>query len=210
MGREYTLSNESSVSLVKTPVIRLNPWKPRDIRNKAQCYNRRRRGKLSVVSVYITAHWRLYAWNYAFSTTVVSLQLGFGTWQCYKYSTNETVREAFGWGVPVAKFGAGALYPTFFFLVLSMSRWLATICRYFGSQKYLNWDRHRYFHIRMAIMALVLSLLHTCGHVMGTFPTAMQAEHRQVVRGLIGTKIEHINWTSFFLSRPGGLVWRHS
>lgn len=184
---------------------RLNPRELRDIQNKPQGNNRRttRRNILPVVSVYITAHWRLYVWNYAFSTTVISLQLGFGAWQCYKYGTNEAVREAFGWGVPVAKFGAGALYPTFFFLVLSMSRWLATLCRYFGSQKYLNWDRHRYFHIRMAIMTLVLSLLHTCGHVMGTFPTAVQAEHREAVRDLIGTKIEHINWRSLLLSRPG-------
>lgn len=158
---------------------------------------------MSLWPVYITTLWRLYGWSYAFSALVLAMQLGFGGWQCYKYSTNEAVRAAFGWGVPVAKFGGGALYPTLFFLILSMSRWLATIGRYFGIHKYLNWDRHRYFHIRMAVMALVLSLLHTFGHVTGTIPTAVQSGHHHAVEDLIGAKMQHIDWPSFLLSRPG-------
>lgn len=201
MRREYANSNESTISLVKSTINSSHPQHLRYAKPKSECQNAR--GKLSIVPVCLTTHWRLYAWNYAFLAGVISLQLGFGVWQCYKYSSNEAVREAFGWGVPVAKFGAGALYPTFFFLVLSMSRWLATICRYVGGQKYLNWDRNRYFHIRMAVMALVLSILHTCGHIMGTIPSAVQTEHRQAVTDLVGTKIKHIDWTSFLLSRPG-------
>ncbi|KEF52972.1 uncharacterized protein A1O9_10879 [Exophiala aquamarina CBS 119918] len=201
MWRGYANSNESIASLVKSTINTSHPQQLRYVLPKSEYQEAR--GRFSLVPVYITTHWRLYAWNYAFSAAVLSLQLGFGAWQCYKYSTNEAVREAFGWGVPVAKFGAGALYPTIFFLVLSMSRWLATICRYVGGQRYLNWDRNRYFHIRMAVMALVLSLLHTCGHIMGTIPSAVQPEHRQAVTELIGTKIKHVDWTGILLSRPG-------
>lgn len=155
------------------------------------------------VWAYAIAHWRLYSWSYTFSIGVVLLQISFGVWQCYKYATNELVVAAFGWGPAVAKLAAGALYPTFFFLVLSMSRWLATVSRYFSSREYVNWDRYRYFHIRMAITALALSILHTCGHVFGTFPNALKPDHREAVDRLIGSKMSHISWAQFLLSRPG-------
>ena len=201
MWRAYANSNESIVSLVTSTVRSPRPQSLQDVQPGSKFQDERR--KFSYPPAYITTHWRLYSRDYVVSASVVSLQLGFGIWQCYKYSTNEAVKEAFGWGVPVAKFAAGALYPTFVLLILSMSRWLATIGRHTRGQKYLNWDRNRYFHVRMAIMALVLSLLHACGHIMGTIPSAVQTEHRQAVKNVIGSKVQHLDWMSFLLSRLG-------
>lgn len=154
-------------------------------------------------SAYILAHWRLYVWSYTFSAIVIALQLMSGIWQCYKYATSQPVIAAFGYGPAVAKFATGALYPTFFFMVLSMSRWLATIARHFGFARFVNWDRYRFFHIRMAVTALILSMLHTCGHVFGTFPTALKEEHRAAAEQLLAGKMHGLSWTTFIISRPG-------
>ncbi|KAK0527022.1 hypothetical protein OC842_005001 [Tilletia horrida] len=101
---------------------------------------------------------------------VISLQIGFGLWQGLTYVNNAPVRRALGWGVIVAKFSAGALYPTLFFMLLSMSRWIATLLRRsYTLSRFINADFHQGFHVRMAIVGLLLATLHAIGHLTGTF-----------------------------------------
>lgn len=95
----------------------------------------------------LIARWRVNKSDWLFTIFVVALQLGFGLWQCYKYTRNSGDREAFGPGLAVAKASAGALYPTMFFLIISMSRWTVTLLR---NSSYLsgvvNFDKFRSFH----------------------------------------------------------------
>jgi dual oxidase len=70
----------------------------------------------------LRAYWEVHGPEWGFIVLVVSLQLAFGIWQMVKYITDMRYRHAFGWGVVLAKTSAGALYPTLFFLVISMSR----------------------------------------------------------------------------------------
>ena len=70
----------------------------------------------------IRAYWAVRGPDVLFVALVVSMQLAFGVWQLVKYVTEMQYRAAFGWGVVLAKTCAGALYPTMFFLLLSMSR----------------------------------------------------------------------------------------
>ncbi|KAK5955294.1 hypothetical protein OHC33_003976 [Knufia fluminis] len=152
----------------------------------------------------LITRWRVNKSDWIFTAFVVALQLTFGVWQCYKYSTNVAVQNAFGWGVGLAKFSAGALYPTLFFLILSMSRWLVTLLR---NSAYLsgviNFDKFRSFHIRMAICAFVLSLLHTIGHVSGTLVHGSDPKFRVAVLELLGNKFEEISYAAFVFSLPG-------
>lgn len=133
--------------------------------------------KLRVTDRLIT-RWRVNRSDWLFTTFVVALQAVIGGLQCYKYSVNAEIHEALGWGVGIAKACAGALYPTMFFLILSMSRWTATLLR---NSTYLsgviNFDKFRSFHIRMAICAFVLSLLHHMsftGHIPAWQSTEIQ------------------------------------
>jgi hypothetical protein len=59
-------------------------------------------------------------------------------------------------------------YPTMFFLVLSMSRYLSTFARksYYFS-RFINWDLSQSFHIKMSIVALFFASLHAIGHLTG-------------------------------------------
>jgi respiratory burst oxidase len=60
---------------------------------------------------------------------VVALQVAIGLWQMVIYIRKPLVRAAFGWGVILAKASAGVLYPTLFFMLLSMSRHFSTFLR---------------------------------------------------------------------------------
>jgi len=152
----------------------------------------------------LVARWRMNKSDWLFTAFVVFLQLFFGCWQCYKYSQNAGVHKALGWGVGVAKGCAGALYPTMFFLILSMSRWTVTLLR---NSAYLsgviNFDKFRSFHIRMAICAFVLSLGHTIGHLSGTFAHGSNAKYRVAVVQLLGKKFQDVTYEAFIYSLPG-------
>lgn len=62
----------------------------------------------------------------------------------------------------------GPRYPTMFFLIMSMSRYLSTIARksYYLS-RFINWDLSRTFHIIMAIATIVFGTCHSVGHLTG-------------------------------------------
>lgn len=152
----------------------------------------------------LIARWRVNRSDWVFTTFVVTLQVFVGVWQCYKYATNNSVQEALGWGVALAKTSAGALYPTMFFLILSMSRWSVTLMRnsaYLSSV--INFDKCRSFHIRMAICAFCLSVVHTIGHLSGTFLHGSQAAYRLAVVDVLGNKYREVTYDEFIFSLPG-------
>ena len=74
----------------------------------------------------LRAYWAVHGPVICFLAFVVALQLAFGLWQMIIYINNSAVRAALGWGVILAKACAGVLYPTLFFMLLSMSRHFAT------------------------------------------------------------------------------------
>ncbi|KAK9896768.1 hypothetical protein P389DRAFT_83871 [Cystobasidium minutum MCA 4210] len=116
------------------------------------------------------AYWSVKGPEVAFLAFVGASIVGCSLWQGLKYALNVQARAAFSYGLVVAKFCAGAMYPTFFFMILSMSRWFATFCRksYLVS-RFINWDLSRTFHIRLSCLALFLSLAHALSHLTGTF-----------------------------------------
>jgi respiratory burst oxidase len=117
-----------------------------------------------------SAWWSVKGPEMAFLAVVLALVIGFSVWQGLKYGLNQRARTALSVGLVVAKFSAGAMYPTFFFLIVSMSRWLATLCRKsYLISRFVNWDHSRSFHIQMSCLALLLALTHTIGHLSGTF-----------------------------------------
>lgn len=152
----------------------------------------------------IKAAWEVQGPEYVFFSMVVSLQLGLGIWQCLKYALNDDVQAAFGWGVALAKFSAGALYATLFFLLLSMSRWYSTFMRrFYYVSRFINWDRGQSFHILMSIEALVLATTHAIGHLSGTFVFGSRPTRQQAVGALLGPDAVPRPYVVYVRSLPG-------
>lgn len=59
-------------------------------------------------------------------------------------------------------------YPTMFFLITSMSRYLSTFARksYYLS-RFINWDLHQMFHMKISLVALFFASTHAIGHLTG-------------------------------------------
>ncbi|KAK4187625.1 PaNox3 NADPH oxidase encoded by the PaNox3 protein [Podospora australis] len=150
-----------------------------------------------------------------FLALVVAMQLAFGIWQLVKYLTGEYYTAGFGWGVVLAKTCAGALYPTFFFLVLSMSRYFATFMRrWYYVSRFINWDVSQSFHIRMSCIALALATLHAIGHLGGSFVWGSRKENEPAVGILLGEDKIPRPYIEYVRSLPGftgitalGLFW---
>ncbi|KAM7199620.1 superoxide-generating NADPH oxidase heavy chain subunit C [Rhypophila sp. PSN 637] len=134
----------------------------------------------------IRAYWAVHGPEIAFLMLVIGLQLAFGIWQLVKY-TREQYEDAFGWGIGMAKAFAGALYPTMFFLIISMSRYVSTFLRRsYWLGRFINWDLSQSFHVKISIVALVFSTLHTIGHLTGTFRIATEEDREDDVASLLG------------------------
>ncbi|KAK0650034.1 hypothetical protein B0T16DRAFT_445635 [Cercophora newfieldiana] len=156
----------------------------------------------------IRAYWAVHGPEMLFLALVISMQVAFAVWQLVKYADGgedgEYVR-AFGWGVVLAKTTAGALYPTLFFLVLSMSRYCSTFLRnsYYLS-RFINWDLSQSFHIKMSITAVSLATLHTIGHLTGTFNNGSKVDNDPYVDEVIGDDDgQQRYYTTFLGSLPG-------
>ena len=122
-----------------------------------------------------------------FLALVIALQFAFAIWQFVKYMNNQDVRHALGWGVIVAKTATGPIYPTIFFMILSMSRWLATWSRKFpGLRQIVNWDLYRGFHIYMCCCCLFFGTVHGLGHLCGDFVWGSRPSHQLAVQHLFG------------------------
>lgn len=163
----------------------------------------------------LRARWSVHGPTYMFIALVVSMQLAFGTWQLVKYLTVTKYRRAFGWGVVVAKTAAGALQPTLFFLVLSMSRYVSTVLRKIKwVSRFINLDLSQAFHIKMSIIALLLSTIHVVGHVSGSFVYGTRPSQQGYVSDVLGPDSHSRSYVWYVRTRPGwtgimafGMFW---
>ncbi|KAK8111685.1 uncharacterized protein PG998_008142 [Apiospora kogelbergensis] len=152
----------------------------------------------------VRSYWAVHGPEILFVALVVSMQLAFGIWQCVKYAAGPQYQAALGWGVVLAKTCAGALYPTLFFLLLSMSRYFATIMRRSTRiSRFVNWDLSQAFHIRISIVALVLATLHAIGHLSGSFNWGSRPENQNAVGELIGQDMVPRPYVEYVRSLPG-------
>jgi hypothetical protein len=150
----------------------------------------------------LLAWWSVKGPEVAFLVFVGALILAFSLWQGLIYATSGEARAALGGGVVAAKFSAGAVYPTFFFLILSMSRWFATFCRksYLVS-RFINWDLSQSFHIWMSCLALVFSLTHVIGHLSGTFVYGSSSSRQQNLQRYLGSGYVHRSYSDYMYVR---------
>ncbi|KAE8233890.1 hypothetical protein CF326_g1072 [Tilletia indica] len=175
----------------------------------------------------LAAHWSVEGPTYLFMTFVIALQLAFGLWQGFIYVKNQPIRQALGWGVIVAKFSAGALYPTLFFMLISMSRWIATLLRRsYLISRFINADFHQSFHVRLSIVGLLLATIHAIGHLTGTFlyssrpgqaqdviaagkPVRSYRDYVSTLPGWSGLVSLGLFWTIALLSSPKIRKWNY-
>ena len=152
----------------------------------------------------VRACWEVHGPVWAFMALVVLLQLAFGIWHLVRYLTGVQYRQAFGWGLVLAKTSAGALYPTLFFLVISMSRWLATFLRrFYHLSRFIDWDLSQSFHIEMSICALGLATLHAIGHLTGTFLYGSRPAQQPDIAMLLGPEAVPWPYRTYIASLPG-------
>ncbi|GME48314.1 putative FAD-binding domain-containing protein [Neofusicoccum parvum] len=163
----------------------------------------------------VRSYWTVHGPEILFIALVVSMQLAFGIWQLVKYVTVAEYRAAFGWGVVLAKTCAGALYPTFFFLILSMSRYFSAFLRKsYHISRFINWDLSQEFHIKISIVALALATLHAIGHLTGSFVFGSKPGRQDAVAVLLGPDAVPRPYRVYAASLPGwsgitalGLFW---
>jgi predicted ferric reductase len=121
-----------------------------------------------------------------------------------KYITQTRYRAAFGWGVVMAKTAAGALYPTMFFLILSMSRYFSTFLRrWYYISRFVNWDLSQKFHIVISCVALTLATLHAIGHLSGSFVFGSRPNREPAVAAIIGEDLVPRPYIDYVRSLPG-------
>ena len=142
----------------------------------------------------LRAKWSVDGPPYIFLAFVVALMLIFGVWQLVTYLKSET-RAALGWGVVVAKASAGVLYPTLFFLILSMSRHLATLARMnYIISRFINLDRTQSFHIKISIFAMLIATLHAIGHLTGSFLYSSRPGREETVEAIVGQSRTYVQY----------------
>ncbi|KAH7141917.1 FAD-binding domain-containing protein [Dactylonectria macrodidyma] len=152
----------------------------------------------------IRAYWAVHAPEVGFIGLVISMQLAFGIWQLVKYQTTPEYRAAFGWGVVLAKTCAGALYPTFFFLILSMSRYFSTwLRRSYHVSRFFNWDLSQEFHVRISCVAILLATLHAIGHLTGSFVHGSDSANQDAVARVLGPDAVPRPYIEYVRSVPG-------
>lgn len=152
----------------------------------------------------IRAYWAVHGPAIIFMTVVVALQLGFGLWQGLKYFLGQQYRDAYGLGVGFAKLAAGALYPTLFFMLLSMSRHFSTFLRRsYLISRFVNWDLSQEFHIRMSIAGLVFATIHAISHLSGTLVQGSSASRGEALIRLHGPDSVPRSYGSYVRSLPG-------
>lgn len=163
----------------------------------------------------LRAHWSVQGPKMVFAGCVFLLSLAFFLWQGLYYQYNQPVRAAVGWGVVMAKFAAGAIYPVLFFTVLSMCRWFSTFMRrFYWVSRFVDWDLSQSFHIWMACIGLFFATLHAIGHLTGTFLTGSRPSRQAALAEILGPEQTPATYSSFVRKLPGwsgivalGLYW---
>nr|POE71852.1 putative respiratory burst oxidase like protein g [Quercus suber] len=152
----------------------------------------------------LRAIWEVDGPQYLFLAFVVAAQIALGVWQCVKYATGSEYQAALGWGVGFAKACAGALYPTLFFMLLSMSRWFSTAMRKsYHISRIINWDLSQSFHIKISCVAIILATLHAIGHLSGSFVFGSRPDRQAAVATLLGPETVPKPYRSYIRSTPG-------
>ena len=152
----------------------------------------------------IRAYWAVHGPEIACIGLVVAMQLAFGIWQLVKYLTTEKYRAGFGWGVVLAKTCAGAMYPTFFFLLLSMSRYFSTwLRRSYHISRFFNWDLSQEFHVRMSCVVVFLATLHAIGHLTGSFRDGSNPKNQEGVAKVLGEGAVPMRYIDYVKTVPG-------
>lgn len=152
----------------------------------------------------IRAYWAVHGPDIGFIGLVVSMQAAFGVWQLVKYLTIEKYQAGFGWGVVMAKTCAGAMYPTFFFLILSMSRYFSTwLRRSYHISRFFNWDLSQEFHIRISCVAILLATLHAIGHLTGSFRHGSDPANQDGVARVLGEDAVPMRYVDYVRTMPG-------
>lgn len=161
------------------------------------------------------AEWSVSGPRLLFAFGIFALTLGLFLWQGLYYYYNRPVRTAVGWGVVMAKFCAGAIYPLLFFTVLSMCRWFSTLMRrFYWVSRVVDWDLSQSFHMWMACLSLFFATLHALSHLTGTFLTGSRPNRQPAVATLLGNNETPMTYNSFLKTLPGwsgivslGLFW---
>ncbi|KAK2043598.1 FAD-binding domain-containing protein [Colletotrichum somersetense] len=152
----------------------------------------------------LRAYWAVHGPEIAFLALVAGCTLAFGVWQCVKYVTQTQYRAAFGWGVVMAKTAAGMLYMTFFFLLLSMSRYFSTwMRRSYHVSRFINWDLSQSFHIKISIAALAFATLHAIGHLTGSFYHGSRPSNQDRVAEVLGPDMVPRPYAGYIRTLPG-------
>lgn len=151
----------------------------------------------------LISYWAVYGPTIVFMIVVVGMMIAFGVWQLVKY-LGPAYRGALGWGVVVAKTCAGMLYPTLFFLLLSMARYFSTLLRRsYTVSRIINWDLSQEFHIYMAITATCLGTIHGIAHLTGDFLWIGNAYRPGPLDDLLGADRSMRTYRDLVKSRPG-------
>lgn len=161
---------------------------------------------LKKISLYrrARAYWAVKGPEIIFLALVVALMIGLGVWHLVKYLTSDQYTSAFGWGIVLSKTCAGILYPNFFFLIISMSRWLSTFLRrFYFISRFVNWDLSQSFHIKMSISALVFASLHAIGHLAGSFVFGSKPNRQAALAEIVGQNEVPRSYVYFARSLPG-------
>ncbi|KAL5356418.1 FAD-binding domain-containing protein [Aspergillus floccosus] len=195
---------------------RIEEWKIPSLQTEAK-NDQDENGYVHSLSLWrrIRAYWSVHGPKICFLALVIAMQLAFGIWQLVKYLTTTPYRQAFGWGAVLAKTCAGALYPTFFFLLLSMSRYFSTFLRrFYYISRFVDWDLSHSFHIKISIVALFLASLHAIGHLAGSFRYGSSADRQENVAAVLGPDSVPGSYRAYVATLPGatgvaslGMFW---
>lgn len=105
------------------------------------------------------AYWSLRGPRALFACFVGAMILGFSLWQLMVYARYTEVRAALGWGVVMAKFFAGALYPILFFMFVFVPNILDNLANVWQASQYEQMVRNCMPAI-LPPQSLYLSLIH--------------------------------------------------
>jgi hypothetical protein len=79
-----------------------------------------------------------------------------------------------------------------------MSRWFATFCRKsYTISRFINWDYSQNFHIIMACETVFFALLHTIGHLTGSFVWGSRGSNQDNVAALLGPAAVPMSYAAF-------------
>jgi len=89
-------------------------------------------------------------------------------------------------------------------MITSMSRYLSTFARksYYLS-RFINWDLHQSFHIKISCVALFFATTHAIGHLTGSFVFGSMKSREAAVASLLGPDKVPRPYIVYIRSLPG-------